>query len=300
MTPAIQASYHHCATVARREARNFYPSFLLLPADRRRSMCTLYAFMRETDDIADEPASIASKRAALSAWRHDLDQALLGQSAAWPGWPALADAVQRHGIPQQHLAEVIDGVEMDVEPHDFETFEELRGYCYRVASAVGLCCLPIWGFRSEGGLAERLAEDCGLALQLTNIIRDVREDARNGRIYLARDTMARFGVSADDLTAPTLNPPLRDLLAFEADRASRYYERARPLVHLVDPIGRPVLLAIVGIYRALLDEIIRRDYNVLAGRISVARWRKAAIVARAYAGRFAPFDSTGVEAPPPR
>ncbi len=300
MTPELHASYAHCRAVARREAKNFYPSFLLLPADRRRSMCALYAFMRQTDDIADEPGTADAKRAGIAEWRLALDRALSGQPAAWPGWRAIADTIVRHGIPVRYLHEVIDGVAMDIEPNQFATFDDLYAYCYRVASAVGLSCLHIWGFRSEGGRAEALAEACGLALQLTNIIRDVREDAVGGRVYLPRNDLLRFNVSADDLTATETTEPLRRLLAFEGERAVEFYERARPLAGLVSPVGRPVLLAIVGVYRALLDEIARRQYDVQPERITVSPWRKVAIVARAYSGRFGRFQTRGVEAPPLR
>src|SRR5206468_2384164 len=154
----------------------------------------------------------------------------------WPGWPAVADTVARYAIPARYLHAVLDGVESDLEPRPFETFDELYAYCYRVASAVGLCCLHIWGFRSDGGKAEELAEACGLALQLTNIVRDVREDAESGRIYLPRDDLRRFGVAPEDLTAAQAGEPLRQLLAFEGHRAYDYYERARPLAGLVAPV----------------------------------------------------------------
>jgi phytoene synthase len=293
MTPELAESYAHCAEVARREARNFYPSFLLLPADPRRSMCALYAFLRRSDDIADDAGTAPAKRAALDAWRTALDAALRAGvepapspgSDGWPGWPALADTVRRHAIPARYLGETLDGVESDIEPAPFDTFDELYGYCYRVASAVGLCCIHIWGFRSEGGRAEELAEAAGLALQLTNIVRDVGEDARNGRVYLPREDLDRFGVRPEDLVAGRAGEPLRRLLAFEARRAYDYYDRARPLADLVSPEGRPVLAAIVGVYRALLDEISRRGYDVLARRVTLPAWRKAAIAARAYAGR---------------
>ena len=170
---------------------------------------------------------------------------------------------------------------MDIQPRGFATFAELADYCYHVASVVGLSCLHIWGYRSEGGQAERLAEHCGLALQLTNILRDVGDDARNGRIYLPDDDLARFGVAPEELAAVGRpSDRLRELLAFEARRAYEYYEDARSLVGLVDPVGRPVLRTIVGIYRALLDEIARRDYQVLDGRMSLPHWRKIAIALR--------------------
>ncbi len=186
----------------------------------------------------------------------------------------------RHEIPHQYLFDVLDGVAMDLDPRPFVTFDDLYRYCYRVASAVGLCCIHIWDFRSDGGRAEALAEACGIALQLTNILRDVREDAENGRIYLPREELQRFGVRPEELSAERPSDPLRALLAFEARRAYDYYEKARPLAALVAPVGRPVLWTIVGIYRALLDEIVRRDYDVLAGRVTVSPWRKVSIALR--------------------
>ena len=167
-------------------------------------------------------------------------------------WPTRSPGVAYHALL---LHDVIDGVSMDVRPRTYASFDELSDYCYHVASVVGLCCIHIWGYQPDGGRAERLAEACGIALQLTNILRDVREDARNGRIYLPLDEMDQFGVTPQDLDADRPSRQLKELLAFQARRAYEYYDRAGGLVPLVDPIGRPVLLSIVGIYRALLDEI---------------------------------------------
>jgi phytoene synthase len=283
----LKESYSFCGALARREARNFYYAFLLLPRVKRWSMCALYAFLRRTDDLADEPASAEEKSRALGAWRRELDGALTGTKTAWPGFPALADAVARHKIPPELLKEAIDGVSMDVDPRPLLSFDDLAVYCYHVASVVGLCCLRIWGYRSLNGTAERLAERCGIALQLTNIIRDVRDDARTGRIYLPRDEMARFGVQPDDLSAAGRpNQHVRDLLAFQTARAEEYYDSARELAPLVDPVGRPVLLTIVGIYHALLEEIVKRDYDVFSTRIALSPWRKTAIALAGLSGRF--------------
>jgi phytoene synthase len=259
---------------------------MLLPGPLRRSMCALYAFMRHTDDLADQPDSPARKTAAIASWRLELDAALAGRESHWPGLPALADTISRHGIPVQLLDEVIEGVSMDIEPRRYATFADLSIYCHHVASAVGLCCLHIWGYRSNGGRAESLAEACGIALQLTNIIRDVREDACNGRIYLPLDELERFGVAPEELKAA--GPPrdrLRALLAFQAERASRYYEESLELAPLISSRGRAVFLTIAGTYRGLLGEIVRRNYNVLDGRVSLPKWRKGIVVLRALAGR---------------
>jgi len=294
---ALRASYRFCSRVARREAKNFYHAFWLLPPKRRRSMCALYAFLRRTDDLADEPGPSALKTQALGAWRLELDATLAGENPAWPGLLALSDTVARHAIPVKFLHEVIEGVSRDIQPTRFATFLDLADYCYQVASAVGLCCLHIWGYRSEGGKAEKLAEDCGIALQLTNILRDIGADAREGRIYLPDDDLARFGVKPDELAvARRPDDRLHSLLAFEAQRAYGYYQAVRQLAPLVAPIGRPVLLAIVGVYRSLLDEIVRRDYDVLCSRISLSRWRKLAIGLRAMGGQFSVRDIPGATA----
>lgn len=282
----LEASRRFCDKIAQREARNFHLAFRLLPAQERRSMCALYAFMRHTDDLADEDGPAAGKAKALTAWRRELDDALGGRPTNWPGFPALADVVRRSSMPPELLHEVIDGVEMDLAPRRFANFDELTFYCRRVASAVGLCCIHIWGFDSQGGRAERFAEQCGLALQLTNILRDVREDADRGRAYLPQDDMERFGVEPSDLTASRPSEPLRRLLEHYAQRAYNYYEEGAELVPMVAPVGRPVLLTILGVYRALLDEIARRDYNVLASRVSVPRWRKLVIAARSLPSRY--------------
>jgi phytoene synthase len=286
----LDLSYRYCGKVARREARNFYFAFQLLPAAGRRSMCALYAFMRHTDDLADGAGMAQEKGLALERWSHELESALDGQTARWPGSLALADTVTRAGIPRSLLHEVIEGVSMDLQPRVYANFEELARYCHHVASAVGLCCLHIWGYRSEGGKAERHAEACGIALQLTNILRDVREDARTGRIYLPQDEMVRFGVEPRELNEDRPSERLRDLMAYQARRAYGYYDQAKDLSPLVEPAGRPVLLTIVGVYRALLDEITRRDYNVLTSRVAVPSWRKASIALRALPQRFLSQD----------
>jgi phytoene synthase len=285
MSASLEASYQFCEQVARREARNFYYAFRLLPPDRRRAMCVLYAFMRQTDDLADEPGEPGAQHAAIAAWRRDLERLVAGETpGGWAGFPALGASITRHAIPPRHLAEVINGVEQDIEPREFATFDELRQYCYLVASAVGLCCLAIWGYDSRGGQAERLAEDCGIALQLTNIVRDVPEDLARGRIYLPRQDLARFGVTPEDLRAGVLTTPVRDLLAAQAARARGYYASLSALIPLVDPVGRPVLRSIVGIYRALLEEIDHRGYDVFSRRVALSRWRKTTIAVRSLLG----------------
>jgi phytoene synthase len=198
--------------------------------------------------------------------------------------PALMAAIDRHGIPVEELLAVCDGADSDLEAREMETFGELGRYCGQVASSVGICCLHIWGYRSEDGRAEALAGDCGIALQLTNILRDVREDALAGRVYLPAEDRARFGVGIDQLRSGEMTQGLRALFAFEAARARRYYESAAALDGLIEAEGRPMFRAVVGVYAALLSAIEKRGYDVLSGRVSVPGWRKAWIALRSAFG----------------
>lgn len=282
MNSELVESYRFCDELSRREAKNFYYSFRLLPKDRRASMSALYAFLRRTDDLADETDSVDNKKRALDHWRQDLDDAVEGRRFGWPGLQALGDMVARHGLPTRYLIDVIDGVEMDLSQTTYETFADLHRYCYRVASAVGISCLYVWGFRSENGVAEDLAEATGVALQLTNILRDVREDAVQGRVYIPSEDLDRFGVTRESILTGKMTPSLHSLFAFQAERARAFYAQGASLARLVDPVGRPVLATITGIYRALLDEITASDYDVLAQRRRVPTWKKFTITAHAW------------------
>ncbi|MFO0965892.1 MAG: presqualene diphosphate synthase HpnD [Gemmataceae bacterium] len=276
-------SYRACEAIARREAANFYPAFRLLPRPQRRAMCALYAFCRIADDIGDEPGPAETKPDALDRWRRDLDACLAGRFAHRIH-PALADAVARYRIPPRYLHDVLDGVAMDLAPLTFPDFAALRLYCYRVASAVGLACIHIWGFSDDR--ARPYAENAGLAFQLTNILRDLKEDADRGRIYLPREDLTRFGYRENDLRHACRNEPFRRLMAFQIERARGFYEASRPLAPLLPPPGRAVFLMMSGAYRALLDEIERRDYDVFTARIRVSRWRKALLALAALPARF--------------
>ena len=196
---AIDQSYRYCARVARSRARNFYYCFVLLSSQQRNAMCAIYAFMRHCDDLSDEPGAT---RAALDAWRIEMEEVLAGNPGNHPLWPAFRHTVRRFGIPHQYLREMIEGVSSDLEPRRLETFDELYRYCYQVASVVGLTMIHIFGFDTPSALP--LAEKCGVAFQLTNILRDLREDAGRGRIYLPAEDLRRFGVPEDDICAPAI------------------------------------------------------------------------------------------------
>jgi len=275
--PSLEESYQYCRRVARARARNFYYSFVLLTREQRAAMCAVYAFMRYCDDLSDEPGASREK---IESWRAALEQALAGRFDSHPCWPAFHDTVARYGIPHRYFFEMIEGVASDLEPHRFATFQDLYGYCYRVASVVGLTTVHIFGFRSPEALP--LAEKCGIAFQLTNILRDVREDAENGRVYLPQEDLDRFGVREADLT---YSPAFVELMRFEAARARAYYDESQPLIDLVAPRSRASLAALIGIYSRLLERIERAEYDVLSGRISLPAWEKVGIVLQSAVGQ---------------
>jgi len=267
----LEASYAFCRRIARQRARNFYYSFLLLSRQQRDAMCAIYAFMRYSDDISeDEGAS----RAGIDRWREDLRQALDGNYAENPLWPAFHDTVQRYKIPCQYFYQMIDGVGSDLEPRQVQTFDELYRYCYQVASVVGLTIIHIFGFESPEAL--KLAERCGIAFQLTNILRDVREDSGNHRIYIPAEDIRKFHADPSKHDDAFVS-----LMRFEAERARSYYNESRPLIQLVSRRSRASLWALIEIYRRLLDRIERSNFDVLARRVRVPTWEKVAILVQA-------------------
>jgi 15-cis-phytoene synthase len=273
----VSESYAFCEAVARRQAKNFYYSFLLLDSQRRRGMCAIYAFMRYCDDLSDSDG-VRDRAAEIARWRGDLARAFEGQIPEHALWPAFMDAVARYQIPHQYFFDMIDGVSSDLEARRIRTFAELYDYCYHVASVVGLTVIHIFGFDSPEAL--KLAEKCGIAFQLTNILRDVREDAENNRLYLPEEDLERFQVSVEDLRGPEVSARLKDLLAFEAGRAREYYRESAALVEMIHSDSRASLRALIGIYSRLLDRIEASGYDVLARRIRIPTWEKVWILAR--------------------
>lgn len=273
---ALDDSYAHCRRVARTRARNFYYSFVLLSRDQRHAMCAVYAFMRYCDDLSDEPGA---NRASIEQWRTALGEALAGRCEAHPVLPAFHDTVTRYRIPPCYFHEMIDGVASDLEPRCFETFDQLYRYCYQVASTAGLATIHILGFESPDALP--LAEKCGIAFQMTNILRDIREDAARSRIYLPAEDLARFRVTEDDIRAGMRTPEFIDLMDFETGRARQYYKESQPLLGLVDRRSRKSLAALISIYSRLLDRIESSNYDVFRRRISLSAWEKSWIVVKA-------------------
>ena len=276
----------YCRKLTSRSQSNFYYAFLFLPPERRAALEAVYAFCRLVDDVVDEEAPVETKLAGLVTWRAELAR-VYGEVKEAPRHPVatrLLEAIRHFAIRREDMEAIIDGCAMDVERDRYDTWEELRTYCYRVASAVGLMCIEIFGYSSDA--ARAYAVDLGIALQLTNIIRDVAEDARRGRVYLPQEDLKRFGVSAEELVSTTGLPSenMVRLLRFESNRARAHYVRARAAIG--DDEKRQLVIAeIMGdIYYAILEEIEKSNYDVFRGKKVIRRRHKMAIALRNFAG----------------
>jgi squalene synthase HpnC len=274
----VSASYAECNRIARAARSSFYLAFFGLPKHKRNALCALYGFMRLVDDVSDEPGDVESKRRGLAGWRALLDEAASGRTEGHAILPALADTIARFEIPTRYFHDLILGAEMDLTVASYATFDRLSEYCYRVAGTVGLTCLHVFGFRNPR--APDLAERLGLAFQLTNILRDVQSDYELGRVYLPLEDLARFSVREQELRGP-LTSPLRDLLAFSADRAWRLYEEGAPLVAQVDPDSRATLWALIRTYSSLLARIEERGFDVFSSRVSLSSAEKIQFLLKA-------------------
>ena len=279
--PTLEAAYEHCQVVTRRAASNFYWGFRLLSPERRRGLNAVYAFCRAADDIADEPGLRTNPTQLVARWRDELHAAYDGHPRHLIGI-ALADTVQRFAVPRAHLDAVVDGVEMDLQRTRYARWEgDLAEYCYRVASAVGLVAIQIFGYTNPS--ARDYAVNLGLAFQLTNILRDVAEDAARGRIYLPSDDLARFGCREEDILAGRCTDEFRRLMAFECARAGEYYGRARFSLAEEDRPSLAAAEAMRLIYEQLLRRVMFRRYDVFGERVRLTRTEKAALAIAAWA-----------------
>ena len=298
MNQQLTHAYAVCRGVARRSAKNFYYGFLVLPSEKRNAFCAVYGFMRHADDISDDPGMYApQKRQKLNDWLEAAKEVFGGKPTDDPVLMALADTQSRFKIPVQLFEKLVYGTSLDLDiPQSAgvpaivcPSFEELRHYCYFVASVVGLVCIRIFGYQDSK--AELLAEDCGLAFQLTNIIRDVKEDAGLGRIYLPHEDLSRFGLSPDQLAPENLTAAksmeLKPVLEFEAERAKRYYDSAKWLMELIEEDSRPALWVLVEIYSRLLKKIAERNYDVFTERVHLSLWEKLRVLFRGFLLRIA-------------
>ena len=256
---------------------NFYYSFSVLPKHKRDAIRTVYAFCRYTDDIVDEEPDDSRKVVLLRRWRTELGSALSNRSAM-PLLNQLAATAQRFNIPVDHFYDLIRGVEMDLTRNRYETFEELEEYCRLVASSVGLMCRKIFGYRNES--TRDYAINLGIALQLTNIIRDVRDDARKGRIYIPREDLERFGYGEEDLLAGRYTPEFVNLMRFECERAKQYFEKAHQALKDEDKHYFFAARIMWSIYAHILRRIEQSNYNVLKKRISIPKFLKLLITIR--------------------
>ena len=281
---SLARSREYCEQLTRAKARNFYYGLKLLPEGKRAAMFAIYAWMRLVDDIADEEdgRSLAKRVADLESWRLRTHAVLDGQDdgSGLQLWPAFAEVIRRYNVPVKLFDAVIEGQKQDLDFQPFDDFEQLFAYCYRVAGVVGLASIHIWGF--EGGDdTEFLAVQRGAAFQLTNILRDLREDAFRGRIYLPRQELAMMQVSEDDLRQGRGGRHFLDLMRFQIARAEAFYEKSAGLEARISPDSRPTLVAMTEIYRGLLKKVAYQPERVLRKRVSLSLFSKLRIGWRA-------------------
>lgn len=278
MGDALEQAYRYCQELAKREAKNFYYGFTLLPPDKRRAIHAAYAFARGCDDIVDNELEPEEKVCRLEEYRRKLEQSLNGIPAG-PVFLALQDAIRRYRIPPEYFYQLLEGVEMDLTVRRYPTFEELRRYCYSVASTVGLTCIEIFGYR-DGQQARQHAEDLGIALQLTNILRDIREDAQRDRIYIPQDELERFGYSEADILGGVASEPFRALMRFQVQRARGHFERGRQLLALLPYRSRACTAALQAIDHRILERIAADPASVLRQRVTLSSGEKLALAGR--------------------
>jgi phytoene synthase len=296
----LAMAYSVCSGIARTNARNFYYAFLVLPHPKRNALCAIYAYMRRCDDLSDDASlPLRERRAKLEAWLDAFHRAQAGQPTDDAILLALTDTQRRYQIPAELLDQLAFGTLMDVpegeEPTEqvvgtqqelviqYRTFKDLYLYCYHVASVVGLVCIKIFGYRDPN--AEHLAERCGIAFQLTNIIRDVKEDAQMGRVYLPLEDLQRFELTPGELKSSPDRGRLRSLLTMEADRARDFYKSGHDLIPLVNEDSQPALWVLVTIYQRLLEKIAQKQYDVYAGKVRLTTIEKVSVLGKGFLKR---------------
>ena len=309
----LAVAYSVCRSIARSSAKNFYYAFLALPRHKREALCAVYAYMRRCDDISDDASlPVRERRLKLADWLDTFHRVMQGNPSDDPVLIALADAQRRFKIPIHLLDQLALGTAMDLaeeadddEPEfargkfqetaektndaqptiRYATFDDLYQYCYRVASVVGLVCIRIFGYRDP--MAEPLAERCGLAFQMTNIIRDVKEDASMGRVYLPEEDLAKFQLDPAELQGTPDPARWRPLLALEADRAREFYGAGEELIPYISEDSQPALWVLITIYHQLLEKIASQEYDVFTNRISLTSWQKLKVLGKGFVKRLA-------------
>lgn len=281
MSTDLQVPLQYCQDKAAGSGSSFYYSFLFLPEAQRRAITALYAFCREVDDVVDECREPSVARTKLQWWREEIGRLFLGEPRH-PVTRALQASLEEFDLPQEQFLEIIDGMEMDLDQHRYRDFSELSLYCHRAAGVVGLLSAEIFGYEDRQTL--KYAHELGMAFQLTNIIRDVREDAQRGRIYLPEDELERFGVDAGELLRLRGSEALVRLLAFQAERARGYYRRAFELLPEVDRYRQRAGLIMSAIYHTTLDELAADGFRVMQHRVALTPLRKLWIAWRTLRG----------------
>lgn len=275
----LEQAYEECRLITRREAKNFYYAFITLPEARRRAIYVAYTFCRYCDDSVDAEHSLDEKLHLLSELRRKLSASYQGHSEDMV-FLGLSDVAERYQVPEEYFQEVLSGVESDLVKSRYNDFDELRRYCYQVASAVGLICIHIFGFNHAR--AKEHAVDLGLAMQLTNIARDVKEDLEMGRIYLPQDEMHRFGYSEEELQSGSVNQAFVDLMRFQTQRAREYFSSGFQLLPYLSPRSRACPAVLGHLYSKLLDHIESVNYDVLNHRVSLSTTEKLRVTAQAW------------------
>jgi phytoene synthase len=291
----LATAYGVCRHITRSAAKNFYYGFLVLPHRKRNALSAVYAFMRHADDISDDPSlSIEDRRTKLGQWLEGYHKVYAGAATDDPVFMALRDTQQRFSIPLDLLDKLVAGTAMDLSATDpagnpsppliaYRTFDELYDYCYHVASVVGLVCIRIFGYREQ--FAEQLAEEVGIAFQLTNILRDIKEDASLGRVYIPQEDLQHFGIDPAELSSGADLGRLRPLLEMQANRAREFYKAADKLIPMIEEDSQGALWTLVTIYHRLLDRIVERGYDVFRDRVRLSTSEKVAILSKGFIRR---------------
>ncbi len=269
----------YCEDKAKKSGSSFYYSFRFLPKDKRRAITALYAFCREVDDVVDECSDANVARVTLNWWRNEV-AAVYDGKPQHPVTQALVSIVKKYNMSQEHLLEIIDGMEMDLDQARYADFKSLQLYCYRVASVVGLLTVEIFGYTDRQTL--KYAHDLGIAFQLTNIIRDVGEDARRNRIYLPLDELKQFGVTEADILSSRETEPFQKLMAFQIERAQRFYQQALEHLPKVDRKTQLTGIIMAEIYQATLNEVVSSGCHVLKERVSLTSSYKLWLALKAW------------------
>ena len=283
----LERAYEECRIIARNEAKNFYYAFITLPTKRRMAIYAAYAFCRRCDDATDEEMPVEEKLQLLAELRKKLSLAY-SENPSDPLFTALADASSAFDIPEEYFQDIVSGVETDLTKTRYQSFEELRDYCYRVASVVGLVCIQILGYSNLK--AKECAVDLGMAMQLTNILRDLKEDMERDRVYLPLDEIERFGYSIEELESGVVNEQFLQLMSFQADRARRYFDSGFNLLPYLSPRSRACPAVLAELYRHILTRIERRGFNVFEERVHLSRREKYFVTARTWVRSLLPME----------